>query len=372
MRRLNLSVVPWSVYDLQQKMNDGIVTYNNSSQRGLKWDKRRKSKLIESILNGVFIGTFICNKVNDNFDVLDGKQRGNFIIDFINDKFSLFGECDTVDNDGNELNLIGSKFSDLDEYLQQRIINYSLQIYYYDDLTEAEAADIISRANNGQPMTSVEKARIGSPSLSIFKNMSKHEMFDLLLTPTARNGSGDTEIIAKTWIMLYSDKKSFDKEVFSPVMSGTLISEEEQTKINQIYDYVVDVYNTIIGKAETEDDEVKQKRFAKSILGKKVHLLSLIPYFKEGVESQIDPEDFVNWITEFYFTGDKKKASNSKKYNDNCVGGTGHEASIKNRDKELRKSFNKFFVDVDGNDTAENDNTFSAEAEEIEHEPIEE
>lgn len=364
MRPLMLATIPWSVYNLKTYMENGTVSYTNSSQRGLKWDKRRKSKLIESVLNGIYINSFICNKTGEHFDVLDGKQRGNFLVDFVNDGFALFGECETTLKDGTEVDLVGQKFSDLDEELQQRIVNYNLEIYYYENLTEAEAADIIARANNGQPMTSVEKARIGSPSLAIYKKMGQHEMFDLILTPTSRNGSGDTEIIAKTWIMLYSDKKSFDKDVFSPVMQGVLISDEQQAEINQIYDYVVDVYNAILSKVETDDDEVTYKRFAKSVLGKKIHLLSLIPYFNEAINREISAEDFVNWLYDFYYNDDKKKASNNKKYNDNCIGGTGHETSIKNRDKVLKKSFDTTFAETPVEETESTD--------EIEREPVQE
>ena len=147
-------------------------------------------------------------------------------------------------------------------------------------------------------------------------------------------------------------------------MQGVLISDEQQAEINQIYDYVVDVYNAILSKAETEEDEVTYKRFAKSVLGKKIHLLSLITYFNEAINREISAEDFVNWLYDFYYNDDKKKASNNKKYNDNCIGGTGHETSIKNRDKVLKKSFNTTFAETPVEETESTD--------EIEREPIQE
>lgn len=45
MRRLIMQTVPWSFYDLNTYMKQGTVTYNHSSQRGLKWDKKKKDKI---------------------------------------------------------------------------------------------------------------------------------------------------------------------------------------------------------------------------------------------------------------------------------------------------------------------------------------
>ena len=337
MRRLIMNTIPWSFYDLNSYMERGIVTYDHSSQRGLKWDKKRKSKLIDSILNGVFIGTFICNKVGEHFDVLDGKQRGNTVPEFMADGFEINIPATTSLNDDSVIDLRGCKFSDLPEELQQRIQNYNLAIYFYEGLTEEEAAEIIARANNGKSMTGVEKARIGSASLNTYKEMGKHEMFNLLLTPTAINGSGDAEIIAKTWIMLYADKKCFDKEVFNPVMQTTVITDSEKYEILRIYDYVVKVYKYL-----TEDGDKSSIGFAKNVF-KKTHLLSLIPFFKDASIRNTPVEDFSSWLKIFYDIEDKKNASIDKKYNANCKGGTGHEAAIRARNKALRSSYEELF-----------------------------
>lgn len=345
MRRVIMKTIPLSFYDLNTYMEQGTVTYNHSSQRGLKWDKKRKIKLIDSILNGVFIGTFICNKVGEHFDVLDGKQRGNTVPEFMNDEFEIYSSLTTQLNDGTEMELQGSKFSDLPEELQQRIKNYNLTIYFYENLTEEEAAEIIARANNGKPMTGVEKARIGSASLNTYKEMGQHELFSFILSQTALNGLGDTEIIAKTWIMLYSKKKSFDKEVFSPVMQTTIISDEEKKEILNIFDYASDIYKNL-----TEDEDDKEALgFAKKVF-KKIHLLSLIPFIKDAMERGIPVDDFSTWLKTFYETDDKKDASVDKKYNNNCKGGTGHEASIKARDKVLRNCYYEMFPGIDINE----------------------
>lgn len=338
MRRLIMQTVPWSFYDLNTYMKQGTVTYNHSSQRGLKWDKKRKTKLIDSILNGIFIGTFICNKVGSNYDVLDGKQRGNTVAEFINNGFQLSGEVFTQFNDGTEMEISGYLFSDLPEELQQRILNYNLVIYFYENLTEAESAEIIERANNGKPMTGVEKARIGSASLATYNDMGTHPLFENILSRTARNGFADAEIIAKTWIMLYSERKCFDKDVFNEVMQKTIISDAEKTEILRIYDYAFTVYGHLTEEKEDRD----ALNFAKKVF-KKIHFLSLIPFMKDAMEENIPVDDFSIWLKTFFETDDKQNASVDDNYNRSCKGGTGHEASINGREYALKVAYDDMF-----------------------------
>lgn len=61
-------------------------------QRRLRWDVRKKSKLIESFLMNVPIpSVFLYEHSIGAFEVMDGQQRLNTVVEFLEDRFSLSG-----------------------------------------------------------------------------------------------------------------------------------------------------------------------------------------------------------------------------------------------------------------------------------------
>lgn len=61
-------------------------------QRRLRWDVKKKSKLIESFLMNVPIpSVFLYEHSIGSFEVMDGQQRLNTVVEFLGDKFALSG-----------------------------------------------------------------------------------------------------------------------------------------------------------------------------------------------------------------------------------------------------------------------------------------
>ena len=61
-------------------------------QRRLRWDNKKKSKLIESFIMNVPVPpVFLYEKQVGRFEVMDGQQRLNTVVDFLNNRFSLSG-----------------------------------------------------------------------------------------------------------------------------------------------------------------------------------------------------------------------------------------------------------------------------------------
>ena len=61
-------------------------------QRRLRWDNKKKSKLIESFIMNVPVPpVFLYEKQVGRFEVMDGQQRLNAVVDFLNNRFSLSG-----------------------------------------------------------------------------------------------------------------------------------------------------------------------------------------------------------------------------------------------------------------------------------------
>ncbi len=89
---LNIDRVPASVFQLKRR-RDKVPSQLNLGpefQRGLVWNARQKSELIESILMGIPLPLFYVKEDADGvYIIVDGKQRLSTMFDFIDNKFAL-------------------------------------------------------------------------------------------------------------------------------------------------------------------------------------------------------------------------------------------------------------------------------------------
>ena len=115
-----------------------------------QWDRKKKSLLILSAIQGIIIpGIFakeVAKEKNDFiWEILDGKQRLTVLYSFLNDGFRL-------DKSYPE-EYAAKKFSELDEEVQNTIKNAEITINIYQELNEQETEDIFCRLNNGQQLS---------------------------------------------------------------------------------------------------------------------------------------------------------------------------------------------------------------------------
>ena len=133
MQRFNIN---WTAKALTNQMEKGKVNYDNAVQRNLVWDIEKKSLLIHSMIYGYAVpAMYFTRDENGVYDSLDGKQRSNAIGEFLHDEFAL--SIDTpvvVDDNGCVEDVSGMYFSQLPEWVQDRIRDYNLTIYYYEDM----------------------------------------------------------------------------------------------------------------------------------------------------------------------------------------------------------------------------------------------
>ena len=83
--------INWTAKQLCKMMDKGTINFDNSVQRGYVWDLKRKSLLIDSMINSYPIPPFYAAKNENGYDMLDGKQRASAIHEFISGKFALKG-----------------------------------------------------------------------------------------------------------------------------------------------------------------------------------------------------------------------------------------------------------------------------------------
>ncbi|WP_294336298.1 DUF262 domain-containing protein [uncultured Sphingomonas sp.] len=75
---------------LRDLADDNTIDMKPHFQRRFRWDDKKKSKLIESLLLNVPIPPIYLNEDKfGRYSVIDGKQRVSAVQDFLNDKYSL-------------------------------------------------------------------------------------------------------------------------------------------------------------------------------------------------------------------------------------------------------------------------------------------
>lgn len=349
MRTYEKKTFPRTTRNLAEMLEKGTITFENSVQRNYVWKNtekdNRQSMLIDSILRGFPIPAMYCNCVTSGekkiYSFLDGKQRGITIIRFTKDEFALVGIPTFEDEDGNEVDLNGKKFSELPEKFQEVIKTFTFNVFYFEDMSDDDVEEMFARLNNGKPLSQIELTRVHSKSFDTIREIGQHEIFNEMLTETTRAGYGNEDIVIKTWIMLYADNPILDTKDVRPIMKETEITAEQKAEIEAVLNKVKEVHDNIHNVVE---DKKLADKIAKRIYTK-THLLSIVPFIQMAIYEERELDDITNWLVKFFNGG--KKCAISEDYVNHCSSGSGHAISVKIRNKALLDSYVDFFGEID-------------------------
>lgn len=335
---------PRTARDLKVMYEKGNLSFDNAVQRSFVWKNttkdNRMSMLIDSMMRGFPIPPMYCNCIFDfenmkskTYDFLDGKQRTTTIVKFLKDEFPLVNIPTFENEDGEEQDFNGLVFSQLPADIQDVIKTYSITVYYYENMDSEDAIEMFRRLNNGKSPTAIELTRANAESIEEIIALGKHELFNIALSERSLAGYANEDIVIKTWILLYGDKKSFETKNVRPIMKETKISEEQIKLLTEIFDMYVEVYNILL-------DE-KERKIAKKILNK-INMISLMPVFKMAADEEIKVRKIKTWICSFFGLG-KGSESKDSKYNEIMKGRIAvTEVAVLQRKDILEKSFRKF------------------------------
>lgn len=341
LKRANIS---WNARQLSKMIEKGTITFDNAVQRGFVWDNDRKSLLIHSMMTGFPIPAMYAAKDTEtrNYSMLDGKQRSNAINDFLHGRFTLSNVPEVVLEDGTEIDVNGMYFSGLCEELQDIISNYSLTIYYFEDISDEDVAELFYRINNGKALSSVEMSRVRSKALKTIQEIGQHELFTTALTEKAFEKYTHEDLVIKSYIMLTSDTPCLDTKVVRPTMEKAEFSEQDINIMNGVFNRILNTYKTIIADDSPETGKIS-KRIAKRLLTR-THMLSIMPIVKKSLIDRVSDDVFVLWVKNF-FCG-SKSATKYDEYNSRCTAGSGHVETIKVRLDVIKKDYNKFMKKI--------------------------
>ena len=338
------SSITWTCKQIVKMIDKGTISFKNVVQRSFVWERHRMSELIWSIIMGYPIPPVYSERgdtENDKvkvYDVLDGQQRCTSIYKYINDEFVLteLKPIPYLDDDGNEctIDISGKKFSELEEELQDIIKDATITVKYFDNLEQHQKAEMFRRLNNGKPLSTKSRTLASAKNIVGLLDIGSHRLFEEMLTEKARANKNQAVIVVKAWAMMTKNVKevSFASKDFNPMIEEADISEKEKQELVEIFDYIVNVHDTLLDRAE--------KSIAKKIYTE-THLISLIPYFKKAIEDSISELMISEWIINFFKTENDSEVY--AKYMAASSHGIARNASILARHEALGESYKEFF-----------------------------
>lgn len=334
--------INWNTNQLVKMISNGRITFDNAVQRGLVWKNDQKSLLIHSMLTGYPIPALYARKGDDKtYDMLDGKQRCSTIVEFKNDEFELTELAPIVTEDGEEVDITGKTYSELSDDFKDIINNYSLTVYYFDNMTDDEVAEMFYRLNNGKPLSGIVMTRCKAKSLKTIMELGQHKLFKDNMTEKAMERYTNEDIVIKSYMMLTQPKSEIclDTKVVRPMTQTVEFTESDVEMLNTVFDRLVAIHAELMERAEANNDKAQEK-IAKRMLVR-THMISLVPIVWKSIKNQINVYVVTDWVEKF-FTGKSGKISVSGKYNSNSSNGSNHHAQVEARWIAMENSYDAF------------------------------
>ena len=321
MQRFNIN---WTAKALVNQMEKGKVNYDNAVQRNLVWDIEKKSLLIHSMIYGYAIpAMYFTRDENGIYDSLDGKQRSNTISEFLHDEFALSADTPSVvDENGGVEDISGMYFSQLPEWVQDKIKDYNLTIYYYSDMTEQEIREFFRRLNNGKPLSAIELTRANVPSLTIFQQLAKHKAIQFVVSEAGKKRFTDEMIAMQLYQLFTEESPDFSTKPFREWASKVEVNSETLDSICSGLDAYMAFARSLIDV---------NNRVLRTIKGR-THFISCAYYCCLAVENDVSQDEINRALTEF-FSGHPSKSS---EYNHTVSAGSAKPASVQTRRDVMR------------------------------------
>lgn len=321
MQRFNIN---WTAKTLCNQMKKGAVNFDNAVQRSLVWDDSKKSLLIHSMLYGFAIpAMYFTRDENGVYDSLDGKQRSNAISEYMNDEFCLTMDTPLVmDDDGNEEDFTGMSYSQLPEWAQDRIKDFSLTIYYYDGMTEQEVREFFRRLNNGKPLSAIELTRVNTPSLTAFQELAKHDAVQSVVTATGKKRFTDEMIAMQLYHLVTVENPDFSTKAFRDWSKAVEIDNQ----IMQDVKAGLDAYKLFANSLGLDDKKVMKTVRART------HFISCAYYCYLAVRAG-KSQDEINSTMKDFFNGNP---TTSEDYNKSVAAGSAKPGAVRARQQTMR------------------------------------
>ncbi len=343
MQRMNIQ---WSAKTLCRQMDAGKVNFDNAVQRSLVWDIGKKSLLIHSMVYGYAIpAMYFTRDENGVYDSLDGKQRSNAISEYLHDEFSLTVDTPPVyDDEGKEENISGLTFSQLPEWAQDRIKDYSLTIYYYEGMTEHEVREFFRRLNNGKPLSAVELTRVNTPCLDAFQSLAEHPTIRCVTTEAAKKRFTDENIAMQVYHIVTVADPDFSTKAFRQWATSVSVDDAVMERIRDGLDAYMSFISLLsdTDDGKLDDETIKANKKVLKAVKTRTNFVSCALFCTLAVENGVDQEQ-INYVLRSFFSG---KPSTSEEYNKTVGSGSAKPTAVKTRKEIITKLADSQQVDI--------------------------
>lgn len=264
--------------------NNNKLDFTISIQRKEVWDRKHKSNFIAALLCGIPIESFLFEEdKDDNYYVIDGKQRSLTILSFMRDEFEISTKC-RISKIGKE-EIIGKKYSELSVNLQETLKEYELSIQIMRPLTEDERELVFFMRNQAIPLTNMELVRValGSKALKIMQELSEHPFIEK--ANISQNRYQHQQVVLECCILESGQECNFIGENlinFASALKNDGLDKSIKNDVKKVFDFL--------------DSSLPEK---KSYL-RKVHIPAVYMVAKKAMEEKYNSKKFEQWLEKFF------------------------------------------------------------------------
>lgn len=328
------SEVHWTARKVVEMVEDEKIRHDIDIQRGYVWKSNdKKSALIRSLILDRAVPPLYFNKIEDAYEVEDGKQRILTVVKFLKDEFKLSGlEVIPVVNDDGELeeyDINGLKFSELLDCFQNAIKEYAFTISFTDNADADEVADTFYNLNNGQALNTATMNRVKAKSKEQIIRLGKHQLFKECLSKVAMEGHVNDDLVGKAHAVLNAEEPCMNASWVRTYMKNAEITHTDEEDMNMVFDRICKMHSLI------EDKKIAKRIYTRT------HLVSIVHVILDSIYQNLSDEQMMQWFVEF-FSG-KKSPTISNTYNSTVSSGSGRKESVAKRLKAVEKHYRNYF-----------------------------
>lgn len=308
------------------------------------WNKNKKTMLIHTLIAKYPTNAIFAVDIGDKkYEFIEGKQRMTTVKEYLEDDFSLTEEILTApQNESIDLEeLVGKKFSELDEEYQARILDYSFQYKIISEATEEEIEEVMFRLNQGTPMSTMEliNVKAGKTVRDFLKEMASTEFFaeQIAFSASDRQRFIDQQKVLEVVSHIMGEEFDFN----SKNLKNFALSLKEEIPYN-VVSKTIDVLKYLANAFRDSVHEVKG--YVPEL--KKVHVIGVVANALENMDS-MDAQNFGDIVLTFLKEQSNLRLEHKKdenigigRYNEAC-----DKASAKRDNIEIRIDEMKLFFE---------------------------
>lgn len=307
------------------KLNDTAnISFDMKIQRSEDiWDKKRRSKMIHTILLDWPTSTIFAAKDGKSLSIIDGKQRLTTTLAYLNNKFALDASTPPV----GEHEVKGLKFKDLPDELKHIFMEYKFEFTQVEEATMEELEEFFFRVNSGMPLKQIETTRaiLGGKTLKLVEDVANMPFFQTKanLSKTSKKRFVDQELVLQILASLHKAETGYsgkEIEAFVRELRNQRTQDEVKSKLSNAGYYLNQVF-------------VKKEKYLR-----KLHIPTLFKLVLDvqGKNVLIPPTEFEEWANVFF-------NNMPADYNAACQSGSAKKESIMIRYNSMKAHFDNYF-----------------------------